>query len=104
MVFCTVRKMKFIIIRYIKRIQAKGKNKAIGNMYRNSDIAHMPLQRVEAVNPQIFRIGDIVEAQVSFIVVPLKDNKHKMIVVLRSIALLDPYFTQVRTITIISLY
>ena len=32
----------------------------------------MPLQRVEAVNPQIFRIGDIVEAQVSFIVVPLK--------------------------------
>ncbi|KAF8801725.1 hypothetical protein BYT27DRAFT_7114467, partial [Phlegmacium glaucopus] len=52
----------------------------------------------ETVNPQIFRIGDIVEAQVSFIVVPLKDNKHKMIVVLRSIALLDTRFSKVRTI------
>ena len=53
--------------------------------------------RVETVGPQIFRIGDIVEIQVSFIVVPLKHDKHKMIVVLRSIALLDPYFSQVKT-------
>ena len=77
------KEMKCIIIKYIKWIQAlaKGKNKAIGNIYMNSDIAHMPLQRVEAVNPQIFRIGDIIEAQVSFIVVPLKDNKYKMIVI-----------------------
>jgi len=29
-------------------------------------------------------------------IVPLKDNKHKMIVMLRSIALLDPHFSQVR--------
>jgi hypothetical protein len=55
---------------------------------------------VEAVNPQIFRVGDIVEAQVSFIVVPLKDNKHKMIVVLRSIALLDASFSQVRQVIV----
>ncbi|KAF8809206.1 hypothetical protein BYT27DRAFT_7232338 [Phlegmacium glaucopus] len=53
-------------------------------------------KRVETIGPQIFRIGDIVEIQVSFIVVPLKDNKFKMIVVLRSIALLDPYFSQVK--------
>jgi hypothetical protein len=53
-------------------------------------------QSVEAVNPQIFRVGDIVEAQVSFIAVPLKDKKYKMIVVLRSIALLNPSFSQVR--------
>lgn len=52
---------------------------------------------VETVNPQIFRVGDLVEAQVSFIGVPLKDNKYKMIVVLRSIALLDATFSQVRT-------
>ncbi|KAF8805795.1 hypothetical protein BYT27DRAFT_7103684, partial [Phlegmacium glaucopus] len=45
---------------------------------------------------KIFQIGDIVEIQVSFIVVPLKDNKFKMIVVLRSITLLDLYFSQVR--------
>jgi len=50
---------------------------------------------VEAVNPQIFRVGDIVEAQVSFIAVPLKDKKYKMIVVLRSIALLNGTFSQV---------
>ncbi|KAF8230255.1 hypothetical protein L208DRAFT_1282863, partial [Tricholoma matsutake] len=39
---------------------------------------------------------DIVEIQVSFIVMLLKDNKHKMIIVLRSIALLNPHFSQVR--------
>lgn len=55
------------------------------------------MKRVDVVNPQIFRVGDIVEAQVSFIAAPLKDNKHKMIIVLRSIALLDPTFSQVRS-------
>lgn len=55
---------------------------------------------VEVVNPQIFRVGDIVEAQVSFIAVPLKDNKYKMIVVLRSIALLDATFSQVRMVIV----
>jgi hypothetical protein len=49
------------------------------------------------MNPQTFRVGDVVEAQVSFIAAPLKDNKHKMIVVLRSIALLNATFSQVRT-------
>ena len=56
-------------------------------------------QRMETANPQIFRVGDIVEAQVSFIVAPMKANKHKMIVVLRSIALLDGTFSQVRKVT-----
>ena len=50
---------------------------------------------VDMVNPQIFRIGDIVEAQISFIAAPVKNNKYKFIVVLRSIALLDPTFSQV---------
>ena len=54
------------------------------------------LKSVDMVNPQIFRIRDIVEVQASFIVAPLKNNKFKMIVVLRSIALLDPTFSQVR--------
>jgi hypothetical protein len=55
---------------------------------------------VETVNPQIFRVGDIVEAQVSFIAVPLKDSKYKLIVVLRSIALLNANFSQVRTVIV----
>ncbi|KAF8802342.1 hypothetical protein BYT27DRAFT_7112844, partial [Phlegmacium glaucopus] len=51
------------------------------------------------VHKSIFRIGDIVEAQVLFIAVPLKDNKHKMLVILRSIALLDTQFSQVRAVS-----
>ena len=51
------------------------------------------------MNPQIFHVGDIVEAQVSFIVAPLKNKKFKMIVVLRSIALLNSTFSQVRMYT-----
>ncbi|KAF8239171.1 hypothetical protein L208DRAFT_1221489, partial [Tricholoma matsutake] len=47
------------------------------------------MKRVEAVEPHIFQISDIVEIQVSFIVVLLKDKKHKMIVVLRSITLFN---------------
>jgi hypothetical protein len=50
------------------------------------------LNRVDTVNPHVFCVGDIVEAQVSFIAVPLKNHKYKMIVVLRSIALLDDFW------------
>jgi len=42
--------------------------------------------RFQAVGPHTFRIGDIVEMQVSFVAVPLKEQKYKMMVVLRSIA------------------
>ena len=37
----------------------------------------------------MFRVGDIVQAQVSFVVIPLKGGRRKMISVLRSLALLD---------------
>ncbi|KAF8076944.1 hypothetical protein FPV67DRAFT_1406351, partial [Lyophyllum atratum] len=47
-------------------------------------------------SPQAFRIGDIVEIQVSFIVVPLKGERFKMMTVLRSIALIDGTFSKVR--------
>lgn len=57
----------------------------------------MTTTSVEMVNPQIFRVGDLVEAQVSFIGVPLKNNKYKMMVVLQSIALLNATFSQVRS-------
>jgi hypothetical protein len=39
--------------------------------------------------PQMFRVGDIVQAQVSFIVIPMKGGRRKMLTVLRSLALLD---------------
>ncbi|KAF8802300.1 hypothetical protein BYT27DRAFT_7261397 [Phlegmacium glaucopus] len=44
--------------------------------------------------PQTFQEGDIVEIQVSFIVIPLRDQKSRMSVVLQTISLLDGQFTQ----------
>ncbi|KAF8875565.1 hypothetical protein BD779DRAFT_1450017, partial [Infundibulicybe gibba] len=47
--------------------------------------------------PQSFRKGDIVEVQVSFVVVPLKEQRYKMMGVLHAIALLDTSFSQEAT-------
>ena len=52
--------------------------------------------RFETCGPQTFCISDIVEVQVSFVGVPLKDKRCKMLVVLRSLALLDGRFSVVR--------
>lgn len=65
-----------------------------GMKHTYGQIMMLVKKSVEMVNPQIFHIEDIVEAQVSFIAVPLKDNKHKIIVVLQLIALLDATFSQ----------
>ncbi|GLB38110.1 hypothetical protein LshimejAT787_0411610 [Lyophyllum shimeji] len=48
----------------------------------------------EKVGPQTFRVGDIVEIQVSFVVVPTKGDRYKMMSVLRSIALIDGAFSK----------
>lgn len=90
-----VKKTRCTITRYMRTL--RGAEKGTKDTYRSSanHVADKETS-VEGVNPQIFRVGDIVEAQVSFIAVPLKDNKYKMIVVLRSIALLDASFSQVR--------
>ncbi|KAF8878568.1 hypothetical protein BD779DRAFT_1676825 [Infundibulicybe gibba] len=45
-------------------------------------------------NPQVFRIGDLVDVQLLFVVVPLKERRYKMITMLRSIALIDGSFSQ----------
>ncbi|KAF8969131.1 hypothetical protein BDZ97DRAFT_1915494 [Flammula alnicola] len=47
-----------------------------------------------ATGPQIFQVGDIVEVQVSFIAIPMRDNKWKISTILRSISLFDGRFTQ----------
>lgn len=49
--------------------------------------------RFVSCEPQIFRVGDIVQAQLSFVVIPVKAGKRKMLTVLRSLALLDGTFT-----------
>jgi len=45
-------------------------------------------------SPQTFQVGDIVEVQVSFIAVPIRDNKWKINKILRSISLFDGSYTQ----------
>lgn len=52
--------------------------------------------RFKQTGPHIFQEGDIVELQISFIVVPLRDQKSRMNVILRSATLLEGKFTQVR--------
>jgi hypothetical protein len=42
-----------------------------------------------------FRVGDIVEAQISFIVIPLRGDQYKMSAVLRGLTLMDGTHTSV---------
>jgi hypothetical protein len=48
------------------------------------------------MDPASFRIGDIVEAQISFVGVPVRGGKVRMMTVLRALALLDCQYTMVR--------
>ena len=41
----------------------------------------------------MFRVGDIVQVQLSFVVIPIKAGRRKMLTILRSLALLDEAFT-----------
>ncbi|KZP16751.1 hypothetical protein FIBSPDRAFT_748313 [Athelia psychrophila] len=49
------------------------------------------------VSPMHFRVGDIVEAQITLACVPIKKDKFKTVLHLRSIAMMDSSHTQVRT-------
>lgn len=51
--------------------------------------------RYEEVSPARFQTGHIVEAQFSLVLVPLRGRMHKMMLVLRSLALLDSQQTKV---------
>jgi hypothetical protein len=41
----------------------------------------------------MFRVGDIVQAQLPFVVIPVKAGVRRMLTILRSLALLDAAFT-----------
>ena len=51
--------------------------------------------RFVTVSPVKFRVGDIVEAQISFIVIPLHGDQYKMSAVLRGLTLMDGTQTSV---------
>ena len=64
---------------------------------QDSSICAYQYSRFRPTKPQTFQIGDIVEVQASFIAVPIRDNKWKINMILRSISLFDGSFTQVLT-------
>lgn len=43
----------------------------------------------KTIDPVKFRLGDIVEAQVSFTTIPLYNKQFKMLIILQAITLLD---------------
>jgi len=53
------------------------------------------LTRFFEVDPIQFRVGDIVEVQITVVAVPIRSNKFKMITQLRCLALLNGTFTDV---------
>ncbi|SJL18018.1 uncharacterized protein ARMOST_21589 [Armillaria ostoyae] len=57
-------------------------------------------RRFEGTEPQIFRIGDILEVQLSIIAVALKNGQKKLKLKLQSVALLDEGFSKERERTI----
>lgn len=56
------------------------------------------MARYVMCEPQSFRLGDIVQAQLSFVVVPMKGDRYQMLSTLRSLALIDGQFGQVESL------
>ena len=52
-------------------------------------------ERYQAITPVTFRVGDIVEAKATLMVIPLRGGHYKLTAVLRSITILDTTYTQV---------
>ena len=48
------------------------------------------------ISPAKFREGDIVDAEVTFMLVPIQGGKHKLVGVLRSLTLLESTYSLVR--------
>ena len=53
--------------------------------------------RYEAIPPVRFRVGDIVEAKATLMLIPIHQSHFKLTAVLRSLTLLDTSFAQVCT-------
>ena len=47
------------------------------------------LYRHYEITPNAFRVGDVVEAQISFALIRLRGQRQKMIIILRALTLLD---------------
>ena len=52
--------------------------------------------RYENISPVRFRVGDIVEAKATLMLIPLRGGQFKLTAVLRSLTIVDTTCTQVR--------
>lgn len=59
-----------------------------------ADIEHLTLIRYQEKDPATFKIGDIVEAAVSFVFIPNRGGGHSMHLYLRGVTLLDNSFSK----------
>ena len=64
----------------------------------HSSITNNCKTRYVTIEPSKLSKGDIVEAQVSFVVIPIKKKKYKPLVILRAITLVDSQPTKVKFI------
>ena len=94
---CTQKKTKYITTKNTKAVLEKLGKQILTIAFVASELNIICLSFKEA-GPQIFQEGDIVELQVSFIVVPVRDQKCRMSIILRGVTLLEGIFTQVRAI------
>jgi hypothetical protein len=63
-------------------------------IYDDTDYSSHMLRFVDA-NPVIFRIGDLVEVQLTAAAIPIKHSHYKMILSMRTIAIIDSNFAEV---------
>ncbi|KAK2459290.1 hypothetical protein APHAL10511_008692 [Amanita phalloides] len=62
--------------------------------YYNRKIVQGGAVKYEAIAPVRFRVGDIVEAKATLMLVPIREGRFKLTAVLRSLTLLDTSFAQ----------
>jgi hypothetical protein len=94
---CTPKKTKYFTTKNTKAVLDKSGKQKLTIAFVASELNILCLSFKEA-GPQIFQEGDIVELQVSFIVVPIRDQKCRMSIVLRGVTLLEGIFTQASAI------
>jgi hypothetical protein len=56
------------------------------------------------MDPTRFKVGDVVEAQISFVGVPLKGGKAKLMIVLRALTLLDCQQSMVSSLNLFRIF
>jgi hypothetical protein len=76
-------------VEYYEARKESGRTRWALNIERSSIFSMNTLYRHYEITPNAIRVGDVVEAQISFAVIRLKGQRQKMIIILRALTLLD---------------